>query len=61
MQIERRRTRDETIHVRIDSVERQRAEAAAASAGVTLSDLVRAGLKAAAESVLDELAEATEG
>ena len=52
MQIERRRSRRVTIHVRVDHVERQRAEAAAAAAGVTLSDLVRAGMREATDSVL---------
>ena len=54
MELERRRTRHETIHVRVDAVERQRAELAATRAGVSLSELVRAGLREATHSVLEQ-------
>jgi uncharacterized protein (DUF1778 family) len=54
MELERRRLRQETIHVRVYTDEREKAELAAATAGVSLSDLVRAGLREATRSVLEQ-------
>ena len=57
MKIERRRSRRVTIHVRVCDVERRRAEEAAAAAGVTLSDLIRAGMREATDFVLGRIPE----
>ena len=56
MEIERRLRREETIHVRVDAELLQRAVVAASAAGVTLSDLVRAGMREAIRSVLGQFA-----
>ncbi len=54
MKLERRQPRQETIHVRVYTDEREKAELAATTAGVSLSELVRAGLREATRSVLEQ-------
>ena len=54
IELERRRLRQVTIHVRVYTEERERGELAATTAGVSLSELVRAGLREATRSVLEQ-------
>ena len=55
MEFERRQApRQEMIHVRVYTEEREKAELAATTAGVSLSELVRAGLRDATRSVLEQ-------
>jgi predicted HicB family RNase H-like nuclease len=57
IRIAQRAPRGESIHVRVEPALRLRAEAAAAAAGVSLSDLVRHAVQEASRSVLKRLAE----
>jgi antitoxin component of RelBE/YafQ-DinJ toxin-antitoxin module len=52
MEFERREGRPTTLHVRVRETERARAERAAETAGVTISELVRAALRKATDEVL---------
>ena len=54
MKFEQRQPRQEMIHVRVYTDEREKAELAASTAGVSLSELVRAGLREATRSVLEQ-------
>jgi hypothetical protein len=56
MEIETRPTRDGSITLRIEAGERQKAEAAAIAAGITLSELARTGLREVTRSILGKLA-----
>lgn len=54
MKFERRQPRQEMIHMRVSTDEREKAELAATTAGVSLSELARAGLREATRSVLEQ-------
>ena len=56
MEIQRRTPRSVLLHARVEPELRRQAEAAAAAAGVTLSDIVRAGVREAVRNVLAGLA-----
>lgn len=60
MKIESRAPRTEMIRARVEPNLKRKAEVAAAAAGVTLSDLIRAGVEEATRNVLGRVAETPE-
>ena len=61
MRIEHEVPRAERLTIRLRSRERRLAEIAAAAAGTTVSELIRAGLRAATDEILEREAREADG